>query len=94
MKVFVTGAGGMLAKSVVRALEAFSDLDAAVIVGASRKRFLGTLTGADDPRDRVEASVAVAVWAASHGVDVVRVHDVRETVRALAVTDRLAREPS
>jgi dihydropteroate synthase len=77
--------------ALLRATERFGDLVAAVVVGASRKRFLGALTGIDDPSDRVEASVAAATWAAAHGADVVRVHDVAATVRALAVTDALAR---
>jgi hypothetical protein len=63
------------------------DLDAAVLVGASRKRFIGTLTGADDPRDRLEGSLAAAILAAATGADIVRVHDVAETVRALRVAD-------
>jgi dihydropteroate synthase len=78
--------------ALLRALDAFTDLDAALLVGASRKRFLGTLTGVSEATDRVEASLAVAVWGTAHGVDVVRVHDVRQTVRALKVVDPLARE--
>ena len=69
-------------------------MDAALVVGASRKRSIGTLTGVDDPEDRLEGSLAAAVWAATNGADVVRVHDVRATVRALAVADAIAREPS
>jgi dihydropteroate synthase len=80
--------------TLLRALDGFTDLDAALLLGASRKRFLGTLTGAEDVKDRVDASLAVAVWGASHGVDIVRVHDVRPTVRALTIADALAREPA
>jgi dihydropteroate synthase len=76
---------------LLRAIERLADLDAALVLGASRKRFLGTLTGVDDPADRVEGSLAAAVWGATQGVDVVRVHDVRATVRALAVADAIAR---
>jgi dihydropteroate synthase len=54
-----------------------------VLVGASRKRFLGTVAGGDAPDDRVEASLAVAVWAATHGAAMVRVHDVGPTVHAM-----------
>ncbi|MRS12803.1 MAG: dihydropteroate synthase [Actinobacteria bacterium] len=56
-----------------------------VLVGASRKRFIGEITGEERPDRRVAGSVIAAVWAAGHGVDVVRVHDVAETVRALSV---------
>ncbi len=54
-----------------------------VLVGASRKRFLGALLGDAPPDDRLEGSVAVAVWAALSGVDMVRVHDVAATVHAM-----------
>jgi dihydropteroate synthase len=41
--------------------------------------------------DRLEGSIAAAAWCAANGADVVRVHDVAATVRALRVTDALAR---
>ena len=63
-----------------------------VIVGASRKRFLGELTAASDgvdvltpPDDRREGSVAVATWAFRSGVRIVRAHDVRSTVQVAQV---------
>jgi dihydropteroate synthase len=59
-----------------------------VVVGTSRKSFLGTLTGEPDASKRVLASAAsAAVMAASRGVDVVRVHDVAETRVALTVAE-------
>jgi dihydropteroate synthase len=76
--------------ALLRSLEVFHDLAATVVVGASRKRFIGTLTGEDDPGGRVEGSLAAATWSALHGADVVRVHDVAATVRALHVTDAIA----
>ncbi len=54
-----------------------------VLIGASRKRFLGALTGIVDPKARVHASVGIAVLAAASGASIVRVHDVRETREAL-----------
>lgn len=56
-----------------------------VLVGASRKRFIGELTGEADPARRVFGSVGAALAAAAAGADVVRVHDVGPTVQALAV---------
>ena len=81
----------LAAGAVTTALAVAGDLDAAVLVGASRKRFIGTLTGADDPRDRLEGSLAAAILAAATGADIVRVHDVVETVRALRVADAVTR---
>ncbi len=62
-----------------------------VMIGASRKSFVGTIVGraaprpGDRPDDRLVGSLAAALVAAEHGASVVRVHDVRETVEALAV---------
>jgi dihydropteroate synthase len=54
-----------------------------ILVGASRKRLVGWVTGVDSPADRVAGSVAVALAAAAAGASILRVHDVAETVRAL-----------
>jgi dihydropteroate synthase len=80
--------------SLIRSIPALRTLGAAVLVGASRKRFIGTLTGTEEPSDRLEGSLAAAVLAASLGADVVRVHDVAATVRALKVADAVVRESS
>jgi dihydropteroate synthase len=77
--------------ALLRALEAFGDLDAAVLVGVSRKRFIGSLSGVERATDRLEGSLAAATWCAANGADVVRVHDVGATVRALRVTDAIWR---
>jgi dihydropteroate synthase len=55
-----------------------------LLFGASRKSTLGELTGRDVD-ERMPASVAAAVIAAMNGADIVRVHDVRETVDALRI---------
>ncbi|HZY92933.1 MAG TPA: dihydropteroate synthase [Thermoplasmata archaeon] len=65
----------------------FRSLGPPVVVGASRKAFLGALTGGAPVQDRLEAGIAAAVVASLHGVHIVRTHDVRPTVRALAVAD-------
>jgi len=53
-----------------------------VVVGTSRKSFLGALTGGAPVGDRLEASLATAVWAMARGAGMVRVHDVAATVQA------------
>jgi dihydropteroate synthase len=80
--------------SLIRSIPALRTLGAAVLVGASRKRFVGTLTGTQEPSERLEGSLAAAVLAASLGADLVRVHDVAATVRALKVADAVVREPA
>jgi dihydropteroate synthase len=64
----------------------FHGLGCAVLLGASRKSFIGTLTGAD-VEDRLPGSLAAALLAAGQGVQVLRVHDVAPTRQALAVWD-------
>ena len=61
-----------------------------LLVGASRKRFVGEVCGEPDARERVGGSVGAAVWCALHGAAVVRVHDVKATRQALAMVRRLA----
>jgi dihydropteroate synthase len=77
--------------ALLRSLGRLRDLDAGLLIGVSRKRFIGSLTGAEDPTDRLEGSLAGAVLAAAAGADVVRVHDVGATVRALQVADAVTR---
>jgi dihydropteroate synthase len=79
--------------ALLRAVPALRPLGAAVMVGASRKGLIGTLTGVEDPTARLEGSLALAVLAAAHGADLVRVHDVQATVLALKVADAVVRGP-
>ncbi|HUS60687.1 MAG TPA: dihydropteroate synthase [Acidimicrobiales bacterium] len=56
-----------------------------VVVGTSRKSFIGRLTGGAGAEDRLEGSIATAVVAVCNGARMLRVHDVRATVEALRV---------
>ena len=60
-----------------------------VLLGASRKAFIGALTGQPRASDRVEGSLAVALHARAAGVAILRVHDVAPTARALAVWEAI-----
>ncbi|MFN7940939.1 MAG: dihydropteroate synthase [Thermoanaerobaculia bacterium] len=68
---------------LLRRLPELAELGYPILVGASRKSFLGAVTGAP-AADRVPESLAAAVWAASGGAALLRVHDVGETRRFLA----------
>ena len=65
-------------------LRQLQDLELPVLVGLSRKSTLGELTGRD-VEDRLSASISAAVIALMNGAQIVRAHDVRETVDALRV---------
>lgn len=56
-----------------------------VVIGVSRKSFLGRLTGEEDPTRRLGGSLAAGLYAAGLGAAALRVHDVSETVQALEV---------
>lgn len=62
-----------------------------VLIGASRKSFLGAYGGGGTPADRDEASIGAAVVAALQGAHIVRSHEVARTVRALSVANAIGR---
>lgn len=68
---------------LLRRIGAFHELGCRLLVGHSRKRFLGQILG-DPEADRTAATVGVAVWLASQGVQVIRVHDVQPVADAIA----------
>jgi dihydropteroate synthase len=69
--------------TLLRGLAVFHSLGCPILLGASRKRFIGTISGAEKAQDRMAGSVAVALAAAGQGAQILRVHDVLETVQAL-----------
>ncbi|MGA0541591.1 dihydropteroate synthase [Neotabrizicola sp. VNH66] len=68
---------------LIRGLPALHGLGAPILLGASRKRFIGTLGGAEMAEDRMAGSVAVALQGAAAGAQILRVHDTKETRQAL-----------
>jgi len=73
-------------------IDAFKELGYPVLVGASRKSFIGTLLGGSAPAPpdaRLYGSLAVAAWCHQHHVEMVRVHDVRATVELFRILDAL-----
>ncbi|MBE0416677.1 MAG: dihydropteroate synthase [Coriobacteriia bacterium] len=76
---------------LLRGVPAIAALGYPVLVGASRKRFIGHILGEEDPKRRVAGSVGAAAYAVMHGADIVRVHDVAETVQALRVIAAIGR---
>jgi dihydropteroate synthase len=70
---------------LLRRLEEIVAIGLPVVIGTSRKSFLGRLTGRDDPHERVAATVATTVLALERGATVFRVHDVAPTKDALTV---------
>jgi dihydropteroate synthase len=76
---------------LIAGIEAFEDLGAGVVSAASRKSFVGKITGVARPADRLSGTLAVSMrhWLA--GVRLFRVHDVAAHVQAFAMLDALER---
>jgi dihydropteroate synthase len=72
---------------LLRRLRDVAALGYPVLVGASRKSFIGALTGGAPADDRLEGSLACAVWAGLHGASMVRVHDVRATALGMRLLE-------
>lgn len=66
-------------------LSLFHSLGVPILLGASRKRFIGTVSGTEAADARMPGSVAVALAGLQHGTQIVRVHDVPETLQAIAL---------
>jgi dihydropteroate synthase len=76
---------------LLRRLDELVELGFPVLIGTSRKSFLGRLTGRPDPMQRLAATIASCVMAYERGVTVFRVHDVAPAVDALTVADATVR---
>ena len=70
---------------VLAGLSLLHGLGTAIMLGASRKSMIGSLTGAVDPSERVPGSIATALAGAMQGASILRVHDVAQTRQALIV---------
>ena len=75
--------------AILAQLEAFKELGCPLLMGASRKSFIGRIDGSTAD-DRLGGSLAAALWSATKGADILRVHDVGETVQALRVWEAMA----
>lgn len=74
-------------------LALYHGLGCPVLLGASRKSFIAKFSAGEAPDARLPGSIAAAIWGASQGVQMLRVHDVAETAQALAVW-RAAADPA
>jgi dihydropteroate synthase len=71
--------------ALLQRLSLFHSLGCPILLGASRKRFIGTISGTDAADARMPGSLAVALAGIAQGVQMVRVHDVAETRSALSL---------
>lgn len=76
---------------LLRELGQFQDLGLPILIGLSRKRFIGEITGKDDPKERVFGTAAACAIAIAKGSDILRVHDVAAIVDVRKVVDAIER---
>jgi dihydropteroate synthase len=74
---------------LMRDVDAFLDLGLPVLVGPSRKSFIGTALGDLPVEQRLEGTAGAVAWMAGRGAHIVRVHDVPEIVRLVRVVDAI-----
>jgi dihydropteroate synthase len=74
---------------LLRRLAELRALGCPIMVGVSRKSFLSAVTGEQEPRRRLSASLAAGLFALQQGAAILRVHDVAETVQAIRVWQAL-----
>ena len=73
-------------------IDQLADLGGPILVGPSRKRFIGELTGRENPTDRLGGTLAACLDAYHRGATIFRIHDVRETRDALIVAEAIQKE--
>lgn len=71
--------------ALLQSLALLHQTGCAILLGASRKRFIGTLSGVEQASERLAGSLAVALFGAGQGAQILRVHDVAETRQALTM---------
>ncbi len=76
---------------LLKELEVAKIPDYAYLLGVSRKSVIGITLNNPPMTERLEASIAIGVLSITKGVDIVRVHDVPETIRAVKMADKLVR---
>jgi dihydropteroate synthase len=75
---------------LLRGLPKLAALGYPLLIGASRKRFIGDITGRTQPTERTAGSLGAAAWAIAHGAHILRVHDVIDTCDLCRMLDTLS----
>ena len=71
--------------AILKHLDMYRDLGVTLLLGVSRKSFIGAITDEAMPKNRLAGSLAAGIWGVKSGFDILRVHDVAETAQALKV---------
>ncbi|HEY1683399.1 MAG TPA: dihydropteroate synthase [Tepidisphaeraceae bacterium] len=77
---------------LLRGLKELSQWGRPIVLGVSRKKFIGRITGVNEPAGRIFGTAAAIAWGVANGVGVVRVHDVREMKQVVQVMESIVRK--
>ena len=77
---------------ILRNLDVFKNLNLPILIGASRKRFIGEILNEINPKERDIGTLAVSCLCSHFNIDIVRVHDVKMNYQILKVADRIYRK--
>lgn len=75
--------------ALIRGISLFHSLGCPILLGASRKKFIGDISQEPIAENRVGGSLAVAIHAVSQGVQILRVHDTKETKQAIRLAQKI-----
>ena len=75
--------------TLMRHLSALSELGQPLLLGTSRKSFIGKITDEDEPSHRLFGTAASVAWCVANGADIVRVHDVAPMSKVVRMTDAI-----
>ncbi len=71
--------------SIIKNISRFKEFGCPVLLGTSRKSFIGNICSENDPCNRIYGSIASVIYGMEKGIDIFRVHDVKETRQAMEV---------
>jgi len=77
--------------TILSKLEEFTSYGFPILIGTSRKSFIGRITG-DEATERLNGSLASAIYSYLKGASIFRVHDIRQTINALSVISAILEE--
>ncbi len=77
---------------ILRNLNVFKELNLPILIGASRKRFIGEILNEENPKERDIGTLAISCICSHFNIDIVRVHNVRMNSQILKVADKIYRK--
>ena len=77
---------------ILRNLDVFKNFNLPILIGASRKRFIGEILNEKNPKERDIGTLAISCLCSQFNIDIVRVHNVKLNYQVLKVADRIYRK--